>query len=412
MAEEQRARRIIVTPTHLVIRQSRYSLQMGELANTLAAFCCFSSYNPPMLINSITVAGFKSFGNPVEIPLSNLNVLIGANGAGKSNFVDIFQLLSKIAQKRLQEHVAKQGGPDVFLHGTRKKTDHLYIVIGFAADAEHEVRFYGVLLEANADNKLIPAVEGVRSIEHSTPTENLFSSGHLESGLLDKEDEISQQAAKAMRSWRQYHFHDTGPDSPIKRMHGSNDNLLLKPNGDNLAAYLMFLRANHAQAYNEIVRTIQLAAPFFGGFVVRDSLPEYVELEWFHRDDPDTPYKAHLLSDGTLRFMCLATLLLQPYNLQPSTILIDEPELGLHPYAIHLLGEMLHEASTNNQVIISTQSSELLNLFAPENILVAEREEGGTTINRLDETALKSWLEEYSLAELWKSNVLGGRPTR
>ena len=365
-----------------------------------------------MLINSITVAGFKSFGDADTIPLSNLNVLIGANGAGKSNFIDIFQLLSKIVQKRLQEHVAKQGGPDTFLHGTRKKTDHFYIVIEFAPNAEQGRLSYIVTLAADANNKLIPAAESIESDEYITITGNLFSVGHVESGLLDKEDEISQQVAKAMQSWRQYHFHDTGPDSPIKRMHGSNDNLLLKPNGDNLAAYLMFLRANHAQAYNEIVGTIQLAAPFFGGFVVRDPLPEYVELEWFHRDDPDTPYKAHLLSDGTLRFMCLATLLLQPSKLQPSTILIDEPELGLHPYAIHLLGEMLHEASTNNQVIISTQSSELLNLFAPENILVAERHEDGTTIKRLDETALKSWLEEYSLAELWKSNVLGGRPTR
>ncbi len=365
-----------------------------------------------MFINSIAVQGFKSFGDLAVIPLSNLNVLIGANGAGKSNFIDIFQLLSKIVQKRLQEHVAKQGGPDTFLHGTRKKTDHLYIGFRFAADAEHGARRYSVILRANAENKLIPSLEAVDSSEHNMAPENLFSSGHLESGLLDKEDEISQQVAKAMRSWRQYHFHDTGANSPIKRMHGNNDNLLLKPNGDNLAAYLMFLRTNHAQAYNEIVGIIQLAAPFFGGFVVRDPLPEYVELEWFHRDDPDTPYKAHLLSDGTLRFMCLATLLLQPHNLQPSTILIDEPELGLHPYAIHLLGEMLHEASTNNQVIISTQSSELLNLFAPENILVAEREEGSTKIKRLDEAALKSWLEEYSLAELWKSNVLGGRPTQ
>jgi predicted ATPase len=135
-------------------------------------------------------------------------------------------------------------------------------------------------------------------------------------------------------------------------------------------------------------------------------------LEWTERGRPDTPWKAHVLSDGTLRFICLATLLLQPPQLMPDIILIDEPELGLHPYAINLLAQMLKRAAETKQVIVSTQSVELLNAMAPEDVVVAGRDNGATTLKRLDSADLTDWLEDYSLGELWKRNVLGGRPTR
>jgi predicted ATPase len=118
-----------------------------------------------------------------------------------------------------------------------------------------------------------------------------------------------------------------------------------------------------------------------------------------------------VLSDGTLRFICLTTLLLQPKSLLPDTLLIDEPELGLHPFAINLLADMLQEAAESKQVIVSTQSVELLNAFQPEDVVVVQREEDASVFKRLDKAALSDWLaDDYSLGELWKRNILGGRP--
>lgn len=105
-------------------------------------------------------------------------------------------------------------------------------------------------------------------------------------------------------------------------------------------------------------------------------------------------------------------MLLQPAEYQPSTILIDEPELGLHPFAIHLLASMLRTASQEQQIIVSTQSAELLSEFEADDVVVADRIEGGTQLRRLSSSALADWLKEYSLAELWQKNILGGRPNR
>jgi predicted ATPase len=113
-------------------------------------------------------------------------------------------------------------------------------------------------------------------------------------------------------------------------------------------------------------------------------------------------------SDGTIRFICLTTALLQP-NL-PSTVIIDEPELGLHPYAIEILAELINAASQKTQVIISTQSPALVDYFEPEDIIVVNRENGASTFRRLDADRLSSWLEDYSLGELWRKNVISGGP--
>ena len=167
------------------------------------------------------------------------------------------------------------------------------------------------------------------------------------------------------------------------------------------------------RSYERIVETIRRAAPFFGDFVFREQASEFIELEWTERGNPDTPWKAHVLSDGTLRFICLTTLLLQPKHLLPDTILIDEPELGLHPFAINLLADMLQEAATAKQVIVSTQSVELLNCFKPADVVVVQRDGDASVFKRLDAEELGDWLnDDYSLGELWKRNILGGRPSR
>jgi len=176
-----------------------------------------------------------------------------------------------------------------------------------------------------------------------------------------------------------------------------------------LAAFLYLLQETQPDYYRQIVETVRLVAPFFNDFVLRPNPfnEDKIQLEWQEKGS-DGPFSANYLSDGTLRFICLATLLQQP-NL-PTTILIDEPELGLHPYAIVVLANMLRSAATQTQVIISTQSVPLVNQFTPEDIIVVDRQDGQSTFERRSTANLEAWLDDYGVGDLWEKNLLGGRP--
>lgn len=365
-----------------------------------------------MKLQSVTLRGYKSIASLEGFALRNLNVLIGANGAGKSNFIGMFKLLAAMAEGNLQSFVQKQGGPDALLMGGRKRTPQIDAEVYFEPGYQGIQNGYRVSLVPTTDNRLIFSREETWISGHYDTKPFSLGNAHEEAKLRDDSRKVSEYVRPAMQSWRQYHFHDTGDLAPVKRLHPSNDNLRLKPAADNLAAYLARLKTQHPLDYARIVNTIRLAAPYFGGFVVRDPLPDQVELEWFEQADPDTPFKAHVLSDGTLRFICLTTLLMQPRFMLPDTVLIDEPELGLHPYAINLLADMLKQVAETKQVIVSTQSVELLNAFEPQDVVVVERIDGATMLQRLDEAGLQDWLTDYGLGELWKRNVLGGRPSR
>lgn len=366
-----------------------------------------------MKLSSITLRGYKSIASLENFELRNLNVLIGANGAGKSNFIGIFKLLAALADGNLQTFTQQQGGPDALLRGSRKRTQQIDAEIYFEPGDQGVSNGYRISLTPTVDNRLIFSREETWIHgQHASNQAISLGSAHAEAKLREDQQPVGDDVRRAMKSWRQYHFHDTSDAAAVKRLHGSNDNLRLKPAAENLAAYLAKLNNAYPAAYQRIVDTIKLAAPFFGGFIIRDPLPDSVELEWFEQTDPDTPYKAHALSDGTLRFICLATLLMQPAHLLPDTVLIDEPELGLHPYAINLLADMLKQVAETRQVIVSTQSVELLNAFQPQDVVVVERASGDTLLKRLDTGELADWLEDYSLGELWQRNVLGGRPTR
>jgi len=359
-----------------------------------------------MKLDKLTVRGYKSIKELKDLELRDLNVLIGANGAGKSNFLSLFRLLGAVAEGNLQLYIQKQGGPDALLFGGRKRTAQMDALFYFGGNG------YWVQLAPTADSRLIFEREEMLLNGRIGQAPYPLMRGYQEASLLHNASPASQFIRLALLGWRLYHFHDASDSAAVKQPHPSNDNLRLKPDAANLAAFLARLHNEFPSEYRRIVETTRLAAPFFGDFVVRNPLPQTVELEWAERGDPDTPYRAHMLSDGTLRFICLTTLLLQPLALRPDTILIDEPELGLHPYAINLLAEMLKQASADKQVIVSTQSVELLTNFAPEDVIVADREDGASTFKRLDADELKDWLEDYTLGELWKKNILGGRPTR
>lgn len=356
-------------------------------------------------LSRLVIEGFKSIAK-CDIELGCLNVLIGCNGAGKSNVVSFFHMVEQLLAGNLQKYVSKEGGPDSLLHFGRKTTESLKAELYFGQNA------YKIALEPTSDNRMMFQDETFWWIKSGDWP---IGSGHFETRVESQKGStgIYEYTVPAMRSWRVYHFHDTGDSSPMKRRHAINDNAYLRVDARNLAAYLYSLHRRDSQAYGRILKTIRLVAPFFGDFFLRPSLEneDMIELEWVEAGQ-DTPFKAHHLSDGTLRFICLATVFMQPPDLQPETILVDEPELGLHPYAITVLASLMRSVAKSKQVIISTQSVDLLNEFDPEDVIVVDREDGRSVLRRLGPPDLGEWLDEYTLGELWKKNILGGRPSR
>lgn len=358
----------------------------------------------PNQLSRIVLRGFKSI-RECDLELRELNVLIGPNGAGKSNFIGFFRLIQQMLEGKLQLYVSKQGGPDALLHFGRKKTEKMSAEIYFGNNG------YKFVLEPTQDNRMMFSSE---NFWWNVNGDSFIGAGHFETKAGEgTRTFIDHYVLPAIKSWRVYHFHDTSESALVKQRHGINDNAYLRPDARNLAAFLFLLKNRHPGHYQRIVKTIRLVAPFFSDFYLRPQPDnkDQIELEWTEQGE-DIPFKAHLLSDGTLRFICLATVLMQPEEFQPETILIDEPELGLHPFAIHLLASMLRSTSKRRQVIVSTQSTDLLNEFGAEDIIVADRAEGWSNLQRLNASSLATWLEEYSLGELWQKNLLGGRPSR
>jgi len=368
-----------------------------------------------MPLNQIKVKGYKSIRD-LDLNLTNLNVLIGANGAGKSNFVSLFKLLNNIIEGNLQRYVMLEGGSESLLYYGQKYTDKIQIYLKFNLQDTY-YNAYHCVLAPTIDDRLVFEEENClfHHYAYERPYTNGLGSGHKESNLMEssKSKKIASHVYDSLKSWKVYHFHDTSDTAKVKRIGSINDNLYLRPDASNLAAFIYLLKNTREEHYLAIRDTIRLVNPFFDDFLLRP-IPgneDFIRLEW-HERGSDYPFLAHHISDGTLRFMCLATLLLQPKL--PSTILVDEPELGLHPYAIVVLASLIKSASERTQIIISTQSVSLVNQFDAENLLIVERNENNgmyeTTISSVDPQRLSSWLEEYSLGELWEKNILGGRP--
>ena len=365
-------------------------------------------------LERIQVKGFKSIER-LDVDLQSLNVLIGANGAGKSNFLDLFRLSSHIFRQKLQLFVGLASGAERLLHFGRKVTERMQIQLKFSS-----CTYQCQLIPASGD-KLIFAHEAISYHDKSNgsaPAYVDFGGGHHESKLniarpqrihLNNLPNWAKPVITSVASWRVYHFHDTSDSAKVKVTSDIDDNRFLRQDASNLAAILYLLQQTQPAYYQDIVGTIRLVAPFFDDFVLQPSLlnPNKIKLEWRQKGS-ETYFDAYTLSDGTLRFISLATLLLQPHL--PVTILLDEPELGLHPYAIGLLADLLSEAATRTQVVVSTQSVTLVEQFAPEDIIVVEHTQGQSCFKRLVADEMALWLEEYGLGELWEKNILGGRP--
>lgn len=362
-------------------------------------------------LDYITIKGFKSIASIERLKLGAINVVIGPNGSGKSNFIGVFALLHAIREGRLQEYVIKAGGAEKVLHFGSRVSKSLHLHISF----QGQVNQYELELLPTPSDELVPGAEGVYfwNPRYPDPRREELARIGTEAGISSSKGKpIADYVRGHLDSWRLYHFHDTSSGSAMKKTADVNDNRYLRSDGSNLAAFLYYLRKKHETSYSLIRRTVQRVAPFFDDFQLEPQKlnPDKILLEWKHKGS-DAYFDASSLSDGSLRFIVLATLFLQPVNYRPSVILVDEPELGLHPYAITMLASLVKQASTRTQVIISTQSPLLLDHFVPEDVLVADRVGGATQFTRLDSTKLSSWLEDYGLGQLWEKNEFGGRPS-
>jgi predicted ATPase len=364
------------------------------------------------VINKLEIKGFKSIKD-LALALSPINVLIGANGVGKSNFISFFKLLNIIYEQRLGNYSLTEG-VDNILHYGSKTTEFLSAYVEF--DAKNAYRFN---LYPSNDNKLFIHGEDTGFDKSKGSNPNFFgydwswktvTDNAWESTIQDSNIGQSAWVNKYLNSFKIYHFHDTSTNAPLRSSCQVQDNVYLKENGSNLPAFLYYLQEREPKSFEKIERAVRSIAPFFERFDLKpDRLnPTRITLEWTELNHPDSYFNAAHLSDGTIRFIALATLLLQP-NL-PKTILIDEPELGLHPFAINKLAGLIKKASAISQIIISTQSINLVDNFEAEDIITVDRSGDQSVFNRLDSDNLKDWIKEYSMGDLWAKSVIGGRP--
>jgi predicted ATPase len=344
----------------------------------------------------IEISGYKSIQSE-RIDLKPINLLIGANGSGKSNFISFFDFLNRLYNRTLNEHIALFGGENKILHKGQKTTD----TISFKIEFDNGNNGYSATLRLGTNGFIFTKerliYKGDRGVD--------ISSSEREARLKVTDNYRAKYVIKYLNGFRKYHFHDTSSKSPFTLLsHIENDIYYLYSNGANLAAFLHWIKEDNKIVYNRIIKTIQSIAPYFLDFYLIANNENLVRLQWKDKFS-DTIYGATDLSDGTMRFIALTILFLQP-NL-PDTIIIDEPELGLHPAAIAKLAGMIKSVSLKGcQVIIATQSTDLISHFSPDSIITVDQINGCSKFNRLDSKDLQEWLEDYTIDDLWKRNII------
>jgi len=361
-------------------------------------------------LETLTIQNFKSIREQT-LQLDALNVFIGSNGSGKSNLIEVFRFLREIVNQNLAGYTAKKGGADALLHFGRKTSPTMGLKLKFGEGYTSNV--YAVTLSGTDNDELIINSETAYFFptprEYPHPSVPRVSSPARESRLKSDIYPVAPQIARDLESYRVYHFHDTSDPAPVKGTADVDDNRMLRPQAENLAAFLYWVQEKHPEHMANIRDAVRQIAPFFDDFRLAPSrLNEAkIRLEWQEKAT-DTYFNASALSDGTLRFICLATLLLQPTL--PQLVLLDEPELGLHPAAITLLAALLTSASERTQVIVATQSVTLVNQLSPEQVWTVDRRDAQSVFSHLDRADMTDWLDGYALGELWEKGVLGARP--
>jgi predicted ATPase len=365
-------------------------------------------------LKKVTISGFKSISSrcPLTIELGNINILLGANGSGKSNIISFFKMLNFMMSGSFQLFVEKAGTSQVFLNYGSKHTSAIKGEMCFESDT-HFDNYTFQLTHAAPDRLIINSEEIVWGAkDRSHPQTIVLPSDFKESALINNQNQTAKVIRRILTNCKVYQFHDSSAESPIRQSSRIEFADYLQSEGTNLASFLYALKKNYPANYHRIVSYIRQIVPPFKDFYLEPNEKGYVMLRWLDISPNDYVMLPEQFSDGTIRFIALATLLLQPEKTMPNVIIIDEPELGLHPFAITQLAEMIKEAAINTQVIIAAQSPGLVDEFEANQITIIERDEEteSTIAHKLNEEELSEWLANYSLSELWDKNVLGGRP--
>jgi predicted ATPase len=343
----------------------------------------------------IEIEGYKSI-KEAKVEIRPINILIGANGAGKTNFLSFFEFFNNLYEKKLEQYISLNGGEDKMLHHGSKVTGLIYSKLSFG----NEVNSYSFQLE-----KAIDGLVFTKEILWYNDNEWNITEYKKESSIKDSAIFRAKHIRKYLNSFKKYHFHDTGKNSPFNKLsHKINDSYFLYEKGDNLAAFINKIQLTNPIVYNRIIKIIQSIAPYFSDFFFQPNEEGFIRLQWQDKFS-STIYGVTDLSDGTIRFIALVVLFMQPEL--PQTLIIDEPELGLHPSAISKLAGMIQSvAAKGTQVIVATQSIDLLSYFNPEDIIAVDLHDGASVFTRLKQEELEIWLTDYALGDLWKRNII------
>lgn len=361
-------------------------------------------------LESLHVEGFRSLRDVRCQELPEYGVIIGANGAGKSNLLLAIRLLSYLASRSLQLFVLNHGGASALLHRGAKRTPRMTLELGLRDEAGP--MGYRAVLRAVADDALVIEEDAIRAggEEWIAVTRDARESELPVRARAG--GKAPQRVLSALQRCKGLHVHDTSPNSALRSLALQSDDRYLRFDGSNLAAYLLALRDDprdtYRAAWSRIVGHVQEIAPF-----IKDLDPSLVgggrvRLDWV--DDLDDRYSVGQLSDGTLRAIALVTMFAQPVEALQRLVVVDEPELGLHPSALALVCDLARSVSGRCQVLLATQSPAVLPSKATEEVLVIERADGETRVHRPDAASLRDWLDNYTIPELWDMNLLGARP--
>lgn len=366
-------------------------------------------------LKELTIKGFKSiaFDKPITLDFGSVNILLGANGAGKSNIIAFFKMIGYMMSESLQQYVAQAGTNQKFLYYGSKKTPSLSAEFMFEGEPSYDI--YRFSLSNAVQDSLIISLEEIewRDPKNNTTCTKQLVSNFRESALnhLKSEDAFCKNVWEILAGCKVYQFNDSSALSPMRQASTEETAHYLQSEANNLASFLLYLKNEYVESYERIVSYVKEVVPQFRDFYLE---PErgYVSLKWVDTSANDYVLSSDQFSDGSIRFIALATLLLQPEKTMPRVIIIDEPELGLHPYAIDQLTEMIKDASLHAQIIVATQSPALIDGFDANDVTVIERDDENqcTVARKLNSKDYSEWLNVYSLSELWNKNVIGGRP--
>jgi predicted ATPase len=376
-------------------------------------FCSEFKFCKMAKLEEVTIRGYKSiaFDQPVTLKLNDVSILLGANGAGKSNIISFFQMLSYMMSKSFGKYVEMSGTSNALLHYGSKKTPIMSGEIKFSDNKSIDTYSFS-LTNANPDRLIITdeKISWHRNGENK-PYEINLEPEYKESALAESTNLIAKIIFQMLSSCKVYQFHDSSVEGPLRQVCPVETANYLQSHGNNLPSFLLFLRENYKDSYNRIVDYVRDVVPQFQDFYLEPN-NRFISLRWMDNSATDYRFNAYQFSDGSIRFIALATLLLQPPQTMPNVIILDEPELGLHPYAITQLAEMIKDASIHAQIIIATQSKDLVDHFDIDNISVVEmdKETQSTSVTHLSNEEYNLWLQEYTVSELWDKNIIGGRP--